>query len=53
MRIRKRAWARPELEKCSFYIDKPEENKGKWTEAFKQVQPIHIELGCGKGRIYF
>lgn len=49
MRIRKRAWARPELEECEFYIDNPEENKGRWKEVFKKVQPIHLELGCGKG----
>lgn len=49
MRIRKRAWARPELAACEFYIDKPEENKGKWKETFKKLQPIHMELGCGKG----
>lgn len=49
MRIRKRAWARPELEKCEFYIDKQEQNKGKWHECFENKQPIHMELGCGKG----
>lgn len=49
MRIRKRAWARPELAACDFYIDEPEEYKGKWKESFKKVQPIHMELGCGKG----
>ena len=49
MRIRKRAQARPELETCAFYIDKPEENKGKWAKCFKNSAPIHMELGCGKG----
>ncbi len=49
MRIRKRAWARPELEKCEFYIDKPEEYKGKWKDVFKNTNPINMELGCGKG----
>lgn len=49
MRIRKRAWARPELENCPFYMDHPEENKGKWAILFKKKQPIHMELGCGKG----
>lgn len=49
MRIRKRAWARPELEDCKFYIDKPQENKGNWNTYFKIKQPLHIELGCGKG----
>jgi len=49
MRIRKRAWARPELENCGFYVDKPEVNKDKWSKCFKKEQPIHMELGCGKG----
>ena len=49
MRIRKRAWARPELAACDFYVDKPEENRGEWKNKFANVQPIHMELGCGKG----
>ena len=50
MRIRYKKWARPELEASSFYIDNPEEWKGKWKNFFKNPeQPIHLELGCGKG----
>lgn len=49
MRIRYKKWARPELESCDFFIDKPEVNIGKWKEVFKKNNPIHIELGCGKG----
>lgn len=49
MRIRYKKWARPELEACKFYVDNPAELKTKWHEAFKKKQPIHIELGCGKG----
>ena len=49
MRIRFKAWARPELEAASFYIDNPEEFKGKWKEKFGNDNPIHLELGCGKG----
>lgn len=49
MRIRFKAWARPELESASFYIDNPEEFKGKWKEKFSNDNPIHLELGCGKG----
>ena len=49
MRIRYKKWARPELEACKFYIDNPEELKTKWQEFFKKKQPIHMELGCGKG----
>ena len=50
MRIRFKPWARPELEACKFYIDNPEEYKGKWKTVFKNSNnPIHLELGCGKG----
>ena len=49
MRIRFKKWARPELEATRFYIDKPENYKGKWNTLFKNKAPIHIELGCGKG----
>ena len=49
MRIRRKKWARPELEKCEYYLENPIQNKGKWKEQFKKEQPIHLELGCGKG----
>ena len=51
MRIRFKPWARPELEASKFYIDNPEELKNKWITIFKnQTNPIHLELGCGKGQ---
>ncbi len=49
MRIRKKAWVEPELNACSFFVKQPSENIGKWHEVFKKKQPIHLELGCGKG----
>lgn len=50
MRIRFKPWARPELEASKFYIDNPEDKKGKWRELFKNPDsPLHLELGCGKG----
>jgi len=50
MRIRFKAWARPELEASSFYILEPEKTKGTWREQFKNPNnPLHLELGCGKG----
>ena len=49
MRIRFKKWARPELESTSFYIDNPENYKGKWSTLFNNKAPIHLELGCGKG----
>ena len=51
MRIRYKKWARPELEECKFYIDNPEEVKGKWKSLFKNPElPLNLELGCGKGQ---
>lgn len=49
MRIRFKKWARPELEASEFYIDNPEEYKGKWRTLFTKKAPLHLELGCGKG----
>lgn len=49
MRIRRKKWAREELDNSKFYIDKPEEFKGRWNKKFKEDKPLHIELGCGKG----
>jgi len=50
MRIRFKPWARPELEASKFYRDNPEELKDKWIQEFKNKEnPIHLELGCGKG----
>lgn len=51
MRIRYKKWARPELEASRFYEDNPEQWKGKWKEHFERKEnPIHLELGCGKGQ---
>lgn len=49
MRMRRKPWARPELESCHFFIQKPSEYRGKWKEFFKNDNPIYLELGCGKG----
>ena len=50
MRIRYKKWARPELEASLFYVDNPEELRGKWKTKFKNPDlPLNLELGCGKG----
>ena len=51
MRIRKKKWAQPELDACSFYINNPQEYKGKWASFFVKNQPIELEVGCGKGAL--
>ena len=48
--MRNKPWAKEQLNKSKIYISSPEENKGKWKEIFKKTDnPIHLELGCGKG----
>jgi len=49
MRLRKKPWARPELEACHFFVPKTSELKGNWHKAFNNDNPIYLELGCGKG----
>jgi len=49
MRLRRKAWARPELQACPFYIQDPPALRGRWHDAFPRRQPIVLELGCGKG----
>lgn len=48
MRIRKKKWAEPELNECSYYIADPERYCGRWKEFFRNDHPIELEVGCGK-----
>jgi tRNA (guanine-N7-)-methyltransferase len=51
MRLRHKPYAQDKLlEYKQYVVEKPEESKGKWTERFEKAQPLHIEIGCGKGR---
>ncbi|MCY6484458.1 tRNA (guanosine(46)-N7)-methyltransferase TrmB [Clostridium aestuarii] len=51
MRLRKKWWARPELEASPVFksLDESKELKGKWNEEFKNNNDIYLELGCGRG----
>lgn len=50
MRMRKKKNCDVRLEKSgSLWIREPELLKGKWSEEFGNSNPIHIEIGCGKG----
>lgn len=49
MRMRRKPWVREELANCEFFVDNPCENIGNWENKFTKKQPIHLELGCGKG----
>ncbi|WP_139905401.1 tRNA (guanosine(46)-N7)-methyltransferase TrmB [Clostridium thermarum] len=50
MRLRKKWWARPEMESSDYVITEPKQFKGKWKEVFGNDNPLHLELGCGRGR---
>lgn len=50
MRLRKKWWARPEMESSDYVIIEPKQFKGKWKEVFGNDNPLHLELGCGRGR---
>jgi tRNA (guanine-N7-)-methyltransferase len=51
MRLRNKPWAKDKLLQYSNYvIHEPERFRGKWGEAFDKDQPLHIEIGTGKGQ---
>jgi len=51
MRLKNVPGARDAIEKSDICIKDPERFKGKWkSEIFKNDNPLHIEIGMGKGR---
>lgn len=50
MRLRKKWWARPEMEESSLVITEPKELKGQWNREFNNDNKIYLELGCGRGQ---
>lgn len=50
MRFRNKPWAKDFIAENAYYcIPTPENHKGKWSEIFGNNNPIHIEVGTGKG----
>ncbi|WP_080844387.1 tRNA (guanosine(46)-N7)-methyltransferase TrmB [Cytobacillus gottheilii] len=51
MRQRNKPWAKDKLNEYPQYvITSPQEHKGNWGTVFEKKQPLHIEIGTGKGR---
>lgn len=50
MRLKKIKDAKEIVQKSSYYVENPMEIKGKWDGVFEKKQPIHIEIGMGKGK---
>lgn len=51
MRLRNKPWAREKLDAHPQYvIASPEQQKGRWHDVFGNNNPVHIEVGTGKGQ---
>lgn len=50
MRLRNVPGARETIIESDFSIQEPKTYRGKWEEEFGNKNPIHIEVGMGKGR---
>ena len=50
MRLRNIPGAQDAILESPYVIQKPEAHKGAWAEVFPKKQPLHIEVGMGKGR---
>lgn len=53
MRVRNRANAKERLENNSNVFVEPTHKKGIWNDVFKNTNPIHLEIGTGKGKFIF
>lgn len=50
MRIRRKKHCSERMEDCAgLWVRHPENHKGEWAKLFGNNNPIHIEIGCGKG----
>ena len=50
MRLRNIPGAKDAITESAYVVQEPKECKTKWGEQFPKEQPIHIEVGMGKGR---
>ncbi len=50
MRLRNIPRARDVIQESAFVVQDPEAQQGKWSGIFGNDQPVHLEIGTGKGR---
>ena len=50
MRLRNIRGSKDVIASCPFVVQEPESCRGRWAEVFGNENPIHIEVGMGKGR---
>lgn len=50
MRLRNIPGAKEAILASPFVVQEPQAQRGRWNEIFQNDNPIHIEVGMGKGR---
>ena len=50
MRLRNIPGAQDAILESPYVVQEPQTKKGHWAEVFAKKQPLHIEVGMGKGR---
>lgn len=50
MRLRHIPGSEQQIQESTYVIQNPEEKKGCWAEVFGNENPIHMEIGMGKGK---
>ena len=50
MRLRNVPGSRERIAESVFCVNEPKEFKGRWKQLFENDNPIHIEVGMGKGK---
>lgn len=49
MRLRNIRGAQEAMVESDFTVNEPEANKGRWRQFFGNGNPVHLEIGTGKG----
>ena len=49
MRLRNIPGAQDAILESAYVVQEPEKHKGSWGDLFEKKQPLHIEVGMGKG----
>ncbi|BCB05318.1 tRNA (guanosine(46)-N7)-methyltransferase TrmB [Bacillus sp. KH172YL63] len=51
MRLRHKPWASEKIsDHPQYVVAEPQDKKGRWNEVFGNDNPVHIEVGTGKGQ---
>lgn len=50
MRLRNIPGAQEAILESPYVIQEPDKHKGQWASVFEKKQPLHLEVGMGKGR---